>query len=388
MDEQQDEQTTPPRTDKRYKIIKAMTLTLIFIAAFFAIGLVGVESTSSSKFCSSCHEMKPEFYTWQASTHSEVDCVQCHITPGVENYSKAKANGLVQVFRKQTNTYTAPIQMPKDIPNSACEKCHDMRVRQTTPSGDLIIPHDKHLDKDIECIQCHSGIAHGKIAERKVTFKTDYEKWDSSLGQSMMSDKKFVNPKMEKCMDCHIARDVTTECKACHTSGMVPESHKNASFKTETHGQSAEKNLAKCNTCHLYMSDKEIKDMEEIPASQQFLSNGTVQKKSFSAQDYAKENTFCIKCHSTRPPSHIEGFVRKHGPLAKKDKEKCLACHDYRSTGQNSITKVACSSCHPASHEGNTWRNTHPFEMPENQKLNQTCYTCHFQKKCASCHKE
>ncbi|AGK55688.1 NapC/NirT family cytochrome c [Bacillus sp. 1NLA3E] len=388
MDSQQIEQPTPPKSQIKYKFFKIMTLTLFFITVFIALGYVGVETSSSSKFCSSCHEMKPEYYTWKASTHSEVDCVNCHISPGAKNYSKAKANGLLQVFKKETNTYTAPIQMPKDIPNSACEKCHDMKTRQTTPSGDLIIPHDKHIDKDIACIQCHSGVAHGKISERKVTFKTDYEKWDTSLGQSMMSDIKFTSPKMEKCMDCHEARDVSTACKTCHTTGMVPKSHKKATFKTETHGQSARKDVEKCHSCHQYMSDQEIKDMKEIPASQQFLSNGTVQEKSITAQLYAKENTFCKKCHSIRPPSHIKGFISMHGPLAKKDKEKCLTCHDYQNTGQKYISKINCSSCHPASHEGNTWRLTHPIELPVNQKVNQTCYTCHFQKNCSSCHKE
>ncbi|MFL6561437.1 MAG: cytochrome c3 family protein, partial [Bacillus sp. (in: firmicutes)] len=331
MEDKHRSQSSPPRT--RYKLYKYLTVTLIFIAVFFALGLVGVESTSSSNFCSSCHEMKPEFYTWKASTHSEVDCVNCHIGPGVENYSKAKANGLMQVLRKTTNTYTAPIQMPKDIPNSACESCHNMDTREVTASGDLIIPHDKHLAKDIKCTQCHSGVAHGKVAERQVTFKSDYAKWDTSLGKSMMGDIKFTRTKMETCIECHEARDVSTACKTCHTTEMVPKSHKKESFKTETHGQSAKKDVSSCNSCHKYMSDEEIKDMQDVPASQQFLSTGKViQKNSITAKDYAKENTFCKKCHTTRPPSHVKGFVNLHGSIAKQSTEKCLTCHDYQKT--------------------------------------------------------
>jgi nitrate/TMAO reductase-like tetraheme cytochrome c subunit len=385
MEDEQKELPAPPRY--RYKLFKIMTLTLLFLALFFFIGFSGLEATSSSKFCSSCHEMKPEYYTWKVSTHSEVDCVNCHITPGAENLAKAKANGAVQLFQKVTNTYTAPIQMPKDIPNSACEKCHNMKTREVTPSGDLIIPHDKHLVKNIQCVQCHSGVTHGKIAERNVTFKSDYSKWDDTLGKSMMSDVKFTSPKMETCIECHKARDVSIACKTCHSTTMVPSSHKQSNFKTDDHGKLAEKDVNKCHKCHQYMSDDEIKGMENVPASRQFLSNGTIQNQSISAQDYAKENTFCKKCHTTRPPSHVSGWSNLHGAIAKQDAQKCLTCHDTQFTGFNKITNVTCSSCHPAMHERKNYKEHHPIDLARIKSPTSLCYTCHNKPKCESCHK-
>lgn len=385
MDEEQKKLPAPPRT--RYKLLKFMTLTLFFLALFFFIGFSGLKATSSSKFCSTCHEMKPEYYTWKASTHSEVDCVSCHIEPGAKNLAKDKANGVVEVFKKETNRYTAPIQMPKEIPNSACEKCHNMKTRDVTPPGDLIIPHDKHLSKGIKCTQCHSGVAHGKIAERNVTFKSDYSKWDDSLGKSMMSDVKFTNTKMETCMECHEARDVSTECKTCHTSGMLPKSHKDPAFKTQTHGSTAKKDIKKCNSCHQYMSDKEITGLEEGSPSEEFLTGKGNQKPTMTAQEYAKENTFCKKCHTQRPQSHGSSFVSSHGAIAKHSTEKCLTCHDYQKTGFNKTTNVTCSSCHPAMHAGKDFRATHPITLPQGQKPVETCYTCHNKQKCTSCHK-
>jgi nitrate/TMAO reductase-like tetraheme cytochrome c subunit len=387
MEEEHKELPAPPRF--RYKVIKFMTLALLFLAIFFFLGFSGLKATSSSSFCSSCHEMQPEYYTWKASTHSEVDCVSCHVQPGAKNIAKDKAEGVIELYKQKTNTYTAPIQMPKDIPNSACESCHNMNTREVTPSGDLVIPHDKHLAKDIKCTQCHSGVAHGKIAERNVTFKSDYEKWDTSLGKSMMSDIKFTSPKMETCIECHEARDVSTACKTCHSSSMVPKSHKTETFKTGTHGQAAKKDVAKCNSCHQYMSEEEIKDIKDVPASQQFLSTGTVnQKNSISATEYAKENTFCKKCHTTRPPSHVKGFVNLHGPIAKKSTEKCLTCHDYQNTGFNKTNNVTCSSCHPASHGDKTFKERHPIDLTGVTKPSDLCYTCHYKPKCSKCHKE
>ena len=386
--EEEHNQELPAPPKFRYKLIKFATLTVLFLALFFAVGGLGLKATSSSSFCSSCHEMKPEYYTWKASTHSEVDCVSCHVQPGAKNIAKEKAEGVVELYKKSTNTYTAPIQMPKEIPNSACESCHNMNTREVTASGDLIIPHDKHLAKDIKCTQCHSGVAHGKIAERNVTFKSDYSKWDTTLGKSMMSDIKFTRTKMETCMECHEAREVSTECKTCHTTEMVPKSHKKLSFKTDTHGTSAKKDVSKCNSCHQYMSDKEIEDMKDVPASQQFLSNGSVKQKTVSAQDYAKENTFCNECHTTRPSSHVKGFVNLHGSIAKQSTEKCLACHDLEKNGFNKTTNITCSSCHPASHVGKTFKEKHPINLNGVTQPSELCYTCHYKPKCTSCHKQ
>jgi nitrate/TMAO reductase-like tetraheme cytochrome c subunit len=376
----------PPRF--RGHLIKVMTLTLFFLILLFTVGFLGFETTSSSKFCSSCHEMKPEYYTWKASSHSEVDCVNCHTGSSKEDYAKAKANGLVQVFKKATNTYTAPIRMPDKIPNSACEKCHNMDARSVSPSGDLIIPHDKHSEKNIACIQCHNGIAHGKIASRNITYKTDYSKWDKMLGQQIMKDTKFQRPTMEKCMDCHKARKVTIECTACHTTGMFPKSHKIADFKFSTHGSTAKNELEDCNSCHKYMSRKKIAGFEKIASYTKFLRNERSVVEPLVASEYAKQNTFCKDCHSQKPPSHSRGFVKSHGPIAEESKEKCLACHDFQKDSTSNITKITCASCHPSSHYKNTYKERHPIQLDPNQKLVETCYTCHMKKTCASCHRD
>jgi nitrate/TMAO reductase-like tetraheme cytochrome c subunit len=318
-----------------------------------------------------------------------VDCVNCHVQPGAKNIAKDKAEGVIELYKQQTNTYTAPIRMPKEIPDSACEKCHNIKTREVTPSGDLIIPHDKHKNKGIECIQCHNGVAHGKIADRKMTYKTDYDKWDKEVGTSAMADIKFIRPDMDTCMECHKARKVSTECKTCHTTGMVPKSHKKEDFKLKTHGIQAGKDLAKCNQCHKDMSTEAIKGFEELPASTKFLQNINNSKPKISQYEYAKQNTFCKECHSLRPASHSSHFMKEHGDLAKTDKKKCLACHNYQQSDNIPTKMVACSSCHPSMHQNNTaWRKKHPVPVSVNQKVTDYCYTCHVEQTCSSCHKK
>jgi nitrate/TMAO reductase-like tetraheme cytochrome c subunit len=385
MEEEHKELPAPPRF--RNRIFKIMTLTVFFLGLFLFVGVAGLKGTSSSEFCASCHEMKPEFYTWKASSHSEVDCVSCHIEPGLENLAKSKAEGVVELYKKTTQTYTAPIRMPDEIPDSACETCHNVSKREVTPSGDIIIPHDKHKTEGVECIQCHSGTAHGKIADRKMTYQADYLKWDDKVGTAAMSEIKWIRPDMDTCMECHKARKVTTECTACHTTGMVPDSHKKEEFKLETHGKQASKDLKDCNQCHKGMSAEELDGYEEESTLTKLLNNNKSQAPKKNHYNYAKDNTFCRDCHSQRPASHTNYWMKDHGGYASEDREGCTACHEYQPISDSQIKIVACASCHPSSHSRSTnWKKRHPIPVSANQKLVRSCYQCHNEAKCGSCH--
>jgi nitrate/TMAO reductase-like tetraheme cytochrome c subunit len=384
MDEDQKVKTLPLVNGRLFKIL---TLSLFFIVVLFSVGFFGLETTSSSKFCSSCHEMKPEYYTWKASSHSEVDCINCHTGTSKEDYAKAKVNGLAQVYKKQTGGYIAPIKMPNLITDESCEKCHNMNSRNVTPTGDLIIPHDKHKTEGVKCVECHSGVAHGKIAERKVTYRSDYEKWDDKLGHSFMSDRKFTSPKMDTCMECHEVRKASLECKACHETSMLPNNHKKETFKAGEHGKIQPSDLKNCEQCHSYMSKESSDVFKEEPTYSNFLENGTTNSNSskITVTQYAKTNTFCKDCHGEKPETHkISSFMSKHGVLSK-DKNNCLTCHDNRILSDSPVTNVQCSSCHQRSH-GDAWKARHPFKVEENQKYNKSCLKCHVEKTCSKCH--
>jgi nitrate/TMAO reductase-like tetraheme cytochrome c subunit len=366
------------------KLFKVLTLTLFFIIVLFSVGFLGLETTSSSKFCSSCHEMKPEYYTWKASSHSEVDCVSCHTGSTKEDYAKAKANGLVQVYKTATQDYIAPIKMPNQIEDSSCEKCHNMSTRNVSATGDLIIPHDEHKKEKIACIKCHSGVAHGKIAERKITYRSDYGKWNEKLGTSVMKETKFLKPQMATCMECHALRKVANTCETCHETTMLPDTHKSTDFKKGSHGKIEAAELKDCDMCHSLMSKTKYKPFEEDPSSfNKFISNEKAEQTSVF--DYAKVNEFCKTCHSQRPASHKENlFLMNHGRMADSNKN-CFACHDNKIISDAPVTSVACSSCHATSHP-KQWKERHPIPVMENQKFNKTCVQCHVEETCIRCH--
>lgn len=360
-----------------------LSVSIVFMVALMA----GIQQQMRSpNFCGLCHMMKPELYTWQASSHSKVACVTCHVPPGIDNYLKFNLNMVKEFVLAVTGTYTSPIRMMGAIPSESCKECHNMDNRRTTVSGDLIIPHDLHEKKGIACAKCHKGIAHGNILERRVTYSSDYGRWNEAVGKSMMSDNKFVAPDMDTCMRCHKLKRVSLSCETCHTTVMIPQDHQDKDFKYGKHGKIASKDLVYCNNCHQYMTEVQVEGLKELP---KFLE---VLKKDQGAipvtpATYAKANTFCKDCHSKRPPSHkVDLFMMNHGELASKDKTKCSTCHNLNYVGNSAASQVSCNSCHPSSHQPG-WKDRHPVHIPPNVKVDQNCYTCHNKETCIGCHR-
>jgi len=330
--------------------------------------------------------MKPEFYTLKASSHSQVACVSCHVEPGTVKKVEYKLFNIKEWIATLTGNYGIVITTTTPIPDATCIQCHDMTTRKVTPSGDLIIPHDKHIQAGVSCTLCHTGVAHGNIAEKQVTFRSDYAKWDDTIGKSIMSDVKNIRPDMDVCMNCHKLRKAPLNCSACHTGSMVPSNHKEEAFKTGAHGTLAAKDIKACDDCHSYMS----KDPVEVSAGsssafQKFVDKGSGKPTTISASDYAKTNTFCKDCHGKRPPSHDVNFAQGHGALATQNKDLCFTCHENKVMGASPVTKVACGSCHPSTHYKNDWEPKHPIALPPNPKITELCYTCHSQS-CTKCH--
>ncbi|KUO73959.1 MAG: 7-cyano-7-deazaguanine reductase [Desulfosporosinus sp. BRH_c37] len=358
---------------------------------------VALKVTSTPQFCSSCHEMTPEVATWQVSSHSKVSCVACHIEPGVQSLVKHKISSLTQLFEHITGTVPDPIVMPHPIKNESCIECHSM-ARKVTSSGDILIPHDKHLEQGIACVACHAGVAHGFVAERGLNGEKDFSTWTNEKAEKVMNfdETKLA---MEVCMNCHEqvndgkkpwleheglgqsekqrmeesqghlqkqsedatgklsetaqTTTVATEsgmhppmnCSACHSASMTPDTHKNGSWKS-THGITATQDVLNCASCHSRQKER------------------VLLTKDSDVKDYARSNTFCANCHAKRPAGHLENkqawlpahpiIVRNTGPA------NCLTCHDIEKPiikAQSPLTQlpgqalpspnaVYCNQCH------------------------------------------
>ncbi|MCC6676438.1 MAG: NapC/NirT family cytochrome c [Phycisphaerales bacterium] len=132
----------------------------------FVVGSIGsVELTSQSWFCNSCHIMNPYYDSWKISSHKDIECVSCHIAPGVDNFIGAKLNGLGQVVDdvlRRTSTKPSASVSQFSCTRSGCHSVETLNAKQID-NGRFKFRHDKHLGAkhlgvEISCGTCHSHV--------------------------------------------------------------------------------------------------------------------------------------------------------------------------------------------------------------------------------------
>lgn len=307
--------------------------------------------TNSPAFCSSCHEMTPEYSTYTASAHSEISCVQCHIKPGVVNMLTHKMKSMKELYYHFTTVPEQIVQTEEEaVSNENCLQCHSTN-RFVTASNDLKVDHKKHIDEGIPCITCHSGVVHAKMAVRELNVGEDRAKWANSKNADKLIEEKYLRPNMGTCIDCHdkvnkgekpwkdiaysvpanpeepkskesskdtspketqqlILEGINTNtsklkvsmaCNSCHQDMGVPKDHQTADF-TNNHTTAAVDHLDQCLNCH--QDSKWTKDISKQDIMT-LLKYGDGTKKTTSnyvpsldtAKQEAKNNTFCNTCH-------------------------------------------------------------------------------------------
>lgn len=363
---QQSKPNKPSAAEKRLKLIILISGLLLLI---LVLTVSGLRLTSTPTFCSSCHEMTPEYVTWEVSSHSQLACTNCHIEPGVKNFVVHKVKSLKQVYYHATKTYLLPIEVPEPIKNEVCEQCHDMKTRVVTTSGDIKIPHDKHLAQDIACVDCHSGVAHGNIATRQETIDGDFDRWTVAMGEAQMAHR-FTIAKMQTCMECHKERKAATTCETCHKKIVQPANHQSADWVGKgEHGRTAIADIDGCNRCHsITKEDRSITGLNKVA-------------------NYARTNSYCFECHSKLPQSHDGGWRANHGTKAGgAERQNCLVCHsEQKPLKTDKAAKTYCQQCHKSQH-ANFNRNTHPIKLDTGTKISTQCAGCHNVKLCTTCH--
>jgi NapC/NirT cytochrome c family, N-terminal region len=113
----------------RHAIDLVLLATVVNVIIVAMASYRGVAYMDTAQFCGqSCHVvMTPEFTAYQASAHSHVSCVACHVGEGASSYAKAKVNGTKQLIEVAFNTYPHPITSPVVNLRPAreiCEGCH------------------------------------------------------------------------------------------------------------------------------------------------------------------------------------------------------------------------------------------------------------------------
>lgn len=300
---------------------------LSFVAAF-AIGFPLV-STSTPKFCGSCHIMKKYYQNWETSTHANVGCATCHVKPGLINAIHHKT----QVWKEPYMAWIVKVKEVKpeevEIPeNESCLLCHT-EDREISPSGDLKIPHRKHLELDMPEAEKAKEESHLLEPEKLKCAYCHYRMVHTETPRGLNT------PPMERCFTCHDGKKASKACNACHTKMSAPKDHRRD--WTLLHGEKARKDRKYCDQCHAVFPK------------------------------------FCSDCHSTRPESHEASWWKDHEDGAKSRPKGCKVCH-----GKN-----FCAMCHKLVHPAD-WVKDHPSGGAKKKSF---CVTCHNNPGfCTDCH--
>ena len=181
---------------------KLLFVSLVGCIVVFGGGYGVLSLTNSPTFCSSCHEMAPEYSSYTASAHNQISCVQCHIKPGFTNMITHKMKSVKEVYYHVTGVPKQIVQTEEEaVSNENCLQCHS-KNRLVTASGDLKVNHKGHIEEGIPCITCHAGVVHAKMASRGINVEEVRGKWTAKSAEKMM-EEKYLRPNMGTCIDCH-----------------------------------------------------------------------------------------------------------------------------------------------------------------------------------------
>lgn len=286
---------------------KKRLIIFLSLLAFVVVVLLGsIEFTSHSKFCSSCHYMKPFFKSWEESSHSDFECSVCHYPPGggIKSKLRKKIEGLVMVGRYWTKLYVKSKPWA-EIRDDSClrEGCHEKRLLEgRVQFNKVAFDHKIHFDdlkrgKQLQCTSCHSQIVQGEhiTVTESSCFICHFKKSEHY-------------PKIDDCNHCHTKEILTGEQSPRYNHTMVFD------------------NGFSCDKCH----------------SNTILGDGEVPREN------------CYKCHWERERlDEYDDTDLMHSQHIYENKIECNQCHmEIQHKIQTNIEAIAdCRTCHTDFHK-------------------------------------
>jgi nitrate/TMAO reductase-like tetraheme cytochrome c subunit len=381
---------------------------LLFVMLFAFIALLGsaygvVELTSTPTFCKTCHEMAPEYQTFQASAHNQISCVQCHVEPGIKNELVHKVESLKEVYYHVVGVPN-PIAQTVPVMKVNCGQCHSDN-RLVSATGDIKVNHKGHIKEGIPCITCHSGVVHAKAVERGLNTHDTYDLWTKENAPKLMNEK-FMKPNMGTCIDCHDKvnkgekpwKDIAYSLPE-NTHGTVHSEKKDSGTETDA------------GTVQEGHSTEAVSTEDQHKLTQDIILQAIGKQKTD-----VKLSMECFTCHKeiSTPKTHQqEKWNQGHGDTAITDLDKCVNCHQdtkwikkipkqdimtvlktsskkekyvasitvVREESRNSSFCNACHADRPPGHaDSDTWLTAHSKQAKTNDEKAR-CYVCHDREK-------
>ena len=295
---------------------------LIVIMIFFSGGAIVI--TGQPGFCNSCHIMNPYYESWHESSHSKVNCLDCHLQPGFTGYVKGKINGLAQAVACVVGRVGTKPNATVDDASCMRPECHsteELETKNLVYSG-MKFTHQVHVENVVDGIRISCGLCH-----------------------SHFEGKEHFSVNKEICFTCHFlkgsegdSRLVQTGCQSCHE---VPDKVIERGFVTINHAEFVSYNASCDDSCH----KQEIERPAQVSAT-----------VCLNCHDYGIEHEpNSVKLHAVHTdPEALETYTG-HKHTAHAIKVECFACHGKVIHGRSEVTSVAammnCQDCHSNTHQ-------------------------------------
>jgi hypothetical protein len=345
-------------------IIKQLSwkVKILLLAAIVLVVSSGAIVVSEQPgFCNSCHIMNSYYANWKTSTHSEVNCLECHLQPGLMGHVKGKINGLSQAIDcmvGRVGTKPSATILDESCLRSECHSTEELLETDIDFNG-IKFTHKNHMDKVVDGINITCGICHSHFE----------------------GDQHF-NVNKDVCYTCHFLSNpetneklVKTSCTSCHE---VPNKVIQRGLVTINHSEFISYQASCEDSCH----KKEIHKTSEI------------------------DDMICLNCHNFTDPENIlptdkreaeaikytSDSVELHKAHTKNHKVECFACHGKILHGRTEVTSVAdmldCQSCHSGTHQvqRTIYATQHPMQDNKTDRVLSPMFLTHVE--CTGCHIE
>jgi hypothetical protein len=329
--------------------------------------------TGTPSFCNSCHVMNDYYDNWASSSHKEVNCLMCHLKPGLEGYIEGKINGLAQAIDCAVGRFDTKAHAT--VVDASClrEGCHSVEELKSDDIqySSTKFAHEKHLFQTVDgikiaCTTCHShfvGNEHFEV-HRDVCFSCHFLK-------SSLTGKRLVQT---TCVDCHKVPD--TKIKM----GLVTVDHADfIAYKANCDDSCHKKQILQENTvartvcwnCHSFGNDQGHSSTELHQAHtadrkvECFSCHGNVFHGPLKPESVVAAMMDCQNCHGNThnvqqtvytANTHPDTGNRILGPMFLSHVD-CTGCHGASGAAESSgaldslgivsrASAAACDKCH------------------------------------------
>ena len=336
---------------------KVKILLLAVAVVVLASGAIVVSEQPG--FCNSCHIMNTYYDSWKASSHSEVNCLECHLQPGFMGHVRGKINGLAQAVDcmvGRVGTKPSATVLNESCLRSECHSTEELLTDNVDFNGTRFT-HNNHIETVIDGINVTCGTCH-----------------------SHFEGNEHISVNKDACFTCHFLGKpetnqmlVKTTCTSCHE---VPKKVIQRGLVTINHSEFVSYKASCEDSCH----KKEIQKTSEI------------------------DDSVCLNCHNYTDPRQILlahkgtaeaaeqqiGSVELHNAHSKSHKIECFECHGKISHGQTEVASITdmldCRSCHSDTHkvQRDIYATNYPIHNTGTDRVLSPMFLTHVE--CTGCH--